>query len=59
MIDFVKGIFHDQLTRVSKMLDDLQSPEISKEVDGDFLKKTVQMLTDLGNEIMNLIDSEL
>jgi hypothetical protein len=57
MIDFVKGIFQDQLTRASKMLDGLASPQISKEVDTDFLSRTIQMLTDLSIEIEQLIDS--
>ncbi|RYE38831.1 MAG: hypothetical protein EOP48_26510, partial [Sphingobacteriales bacterium] len=57
MIDFVRGIFQDQLTRGLKMLEGLQSPQINKEIDADFLAKTVQMLTDLNTEIDNLIQS--
>lgn len=39
------------------MLEELQSPKISKEIDADFLSRTIQMLTDLTVEIEDLIDS--
>lgn len=57
MIDFIKGIFHDQVIRVAKMLEVLRSPGINKEIDSDFLVKTVDMLTDMALEIEKLINS--
>lgn len=57
MILFVKGIFYDQSNRIRKMLDDLRSDDISREMDRDFLHRTIEMLEDLDREIQDLIDS--
>lgn len=57
MIQFVKGIFFDQSNRISKMLEDLSSPEIHPEMDKVFLEKTIEMLQDLNSEIQQLINS--
>lgn len=57
MIQFIKGIFYDQLTRGAKMMEALQLPSLSKEIDRDFLSKTLQMLGDLITDIEELINS--
>jgi hypothetical protein len=57
MIEFVKGIFYDQLIRCTKMLEQLQSSDLNKEIDGDFLTRTVDMLRELSTEIQSLINS--
>jgi hypothetical protein len=57
MIKFVKGIFFDQLIGAAKMLDELHSPEISKDIDEKFLKKTIEDLSQVSVEIQQLIDS--
>ncbi|PUZ30551.1 hypothetical protein GA0116948_101602 [Chitinophaga costaii] len=57
MIQFIKGIFYDQLTRGAKMMEALQSPSLSNEIDADFLSKTLQMLGDLITDIEELINS--
>lgn len=58
MIEFVRGIFYDQIIRGSKMLDELHSPPIrSKPIDAGFLKTTIQMLNNLCDEIQRVIDS--
>ncbi len=57
MITFIKGIFYDQLTRGAKMMEALQASTLSKEIDADFLSKTLKMLGDLMAEIETLINS--
>lgn len=57
MREFVKGIFYDQLIRCEKMLEQLQSPDLNKEIDGDFLSRTIDMLRELSVEINLLITS--
>ena len=57
MIYFIKGIFYDQLNRVEKMLEELQSPDLKSEVDRGFLAKTIDMLLELQTEMKNLIAS--
>lgn len=57
MILFIKGIFYDQASRITKMLFDLTSEEISKEMDKLFLDKTVQMLEELKSDIQFLLNS--
>lgn len=57
MIDFIKGIFYDQALRVEKMLEKLQSPAISREIDASFLSSTIDQLTKLATEIKHLISS--
>lgn len=57
MISFIKGIFYDQSNRVTRMLSDLTSPQISGEIDKAFLDKTIQMLEDLNAEIQSLANS--
>lgn len=57
MIPFIKGIFYDQSNRITKMLTDLTSPGINKEIDNDFLNKTVQMLDELNVDIQQLVNS--
>lgn len=55
---FVKGIFYDQLIRVEKMLEVLQSPNLDNEINKDFLSKTVDMLLELQTEMKDLINSD-
>jgi hypothetical protein len=57
MISFVKGIFYDQANRISKMLLDLTSSSINKEIDKDFLDRTVEMLQELNADIQLLVNS--
>lgn len=57
MINFVKGIFYDQLFRVEKMLEELQSSDLEREIEHEFLMKTIDMLVDLQSEMQNLIAS--
>lgn len=57
MIPFIKGIFYDQSNRITKMLSDLASPGINKEIDKTFLDKTVQMLEELNADIQQLVNS--
>lgn len=57
MIIFIRGIFYDQTSRITKMLSDLTSPAISAEMDRGFLSKSIQMLEDLKKEILLLLDS--
>lgn len=57
MIVFIKGIFYDQTSRITKMLSDLISPVLSIEMDKAFLDKTIQMLDELKKEIQSLLNS--
>lgn len=57
MIHFIKGIFYDQLIRVEKMFEELQSPELKSEIDKEFLNKTIEMLQELQSEMKALITS--
>ncbi len=57
MIEFIKGIFYDQVLRVEKMWEKLQSPDISKDIDAGFLFLTLDKLIELAAEIKRLIAS--
>jgi len=57
MIVFIKGIFYDQTSRITKMLSDLISPTLNAEMDKAFLNKTIQMLDELKKEIQSLLNS--
>ena len=49
MTKFIKAIFFDLTGRIEKMLEELASPEISKEIDPAFLQETERLLLELKN----------
>ncbi len=57
MTKFIKAIFFDLTGRIEKMLEELASPKISKEIDPAFLQETERLLLELKNEIAALINS--
>lgn len=57
MISFLKGLFFDQASKISKMMEDLNASTISPEIDGNFLQKTKDLLHDLYQETQLLISS--
>lgn len=61
MIDFVKGVFYDLSSRISKMITDLESRKLNDKLHSDipesFYQNTVKQLSGLRQEIQVLIDS--
>ncbi len=57
MTKFIKAIFFDLTGRIEKMLDELGSPDISKEMDPAFLFETKTLLLDLNKEVTLVINS--
>jgi hypothetical protein len=59
MIFFLKGLFFDQASKISKMMEDLNASTISPEVDGIFLQKTKDLLHELYQETQLTIPRKL
>jgi hypothetical protein len=57
MISFVKGLFHDQASKILKMLAELESITATTQIDPIFLRKTVEMLAELHKEVLHVIGS--
>ncbi|MES2376690.1 MAG: hypothetical protein V4553_08930 [Bacteroidota bacterium] len=57
MISFLKGLFFDQASKISKMMEELNSSTISPEIEDNFLQKTKDLLHELFQEIQHLIAS--
>ncbi|MDR3715873.1 MAG: hypothetical protein P4L51_23915 [Puia sp.] len=57
MTNFYHGIFADQSNAVQKMLTRLKEDSIHKDVDKDFLSRTIQLLEALHAEVTKLLNS--
>lgn len=57
MNGFVKGLYQDFLNRITKLIKSLHGPDIHPEVDKVFLHKTTNLLTDLHQEVKDIIES--
>ena len=57
MIFFLKGLFFDQASKISKMMEELNASTISPEIDSAFLQKTKDLLHELYQETQLLIGS--
>lgn len=60
MIDFVKGVFYDLSSRISKMITDLESRKLNDKLHSDipesFYQNTLKQLSGLRQEIQVLVD---